>query len=124
VRWCVIHVFRGCGDFLLRAIVSLRQCERDRENARKQEEVKRTSNQVRFDSGMKLFFHRGVVDGERFSLEPDLVFLGNANPTGPKETFELVVLSSDEPEWLRSGSELTETLISLLENRFPTGRPF
>jgi hypothetical protein len=41
--------------------ISLRQCEWDRADGEKQKEVKRTSNQVRFDGGVNLFFHFCVL---------------------------------------------------------------
>ena len=42
---------------MLAAVLSLRQRKWDRSDAQEQKEVKRTSNQMRFDSGIKLFFH-------------------------------------------------------------------
>jgi hypothetical protein len=44
-------------DLLLTAVVSLRKRERDRADGQEHKEVKRTSNQVRFDGGINLFFH-------------------------------------------------------------------
>jgi hypothetical protein len=46
---------------LLVAVVSLRKCERDRADGQEEKKVKRTSNQVRFDGGVNLFFHGSVV---------------------------------------------------------------
>ena len=100
-------------ELLLRAVISLRQRKGNGENAREQEEVKRTSNQVRFDSGMKLFFHRGVVGGGGWSLEEGskrvLSRERQANRLQGK-IFNFGGLSSAEPEWLRNRSGLTTTL--------------
>ena len=56
VRGRVRLLERRLGDGSL-GNLSLRQREWNRADAQKQKEVKRTSNQVRFDAGINLLFH-------------------------------------------------------------------
>ena len=43
------------------AAAGLRQRERNRADGQKHKEIKSASHKMRFDGGIKLFFHRGVV---------------------------------------------------------------
>jgi hypothetical protein len=62
-----IPVGHGLRDFP-RDRVSLRQRERNRTDSHKQEQIRRASNEVRFDSRINLFFHVGSLVKRSLSL--------------------------------------------------------
>ena len=41
--------------------ITLRQCEWNGANSQKQKQIKRASDKMRFDGGINLFFHVGIV---------------------------------------------------------------
>ena len=49
------------------SVISLRQCEWNGTDGNKQKKIKRASNKIRFDGGINLLFHVGVVLGRTLS---------------------------------------------------------